>query len=203
MFIELKIEISRKNLTLIALAVIFFLPSCKDKRKEDIAKIVKEWTGKEILFPENIPCFVLGKETLPDCCDEIFHKEYKILLYVDSSGCDICKLDLFEWKQVIEEADTLFPNKVGFLLFFQPSNVEEMAVWILRNDFDHPVIMDTIGLINRLNRFPQVMQHQCYLLDKDNKVLGIGNPAKNIQIWELYKKLLSSEKKLIREFLLP
>ena len=178
------------------LIAIFSLSSCKDnKRKEDVRKVVSEWIGKEIKFPDNIPCYVLGKDTLPKYCNECFQKEYKIFAYIDSAGCNVCRLDLFEWDQVIKEADNLYPNKVGFLLFLQPNNIEETANFILYNRFDYPVFMDTTGSINRLNRFPQVMQHQCYLLDKDNKVLAIGNPAINIQIWELYKKIISKEKK--------
>ena len=188
-------DINQKQLLLLVLILTFSLSSCKeDRRREEVARIVNEWIGKEIKFPENMPCFVLGKDTLPEFCDESFHKEYKILLYVDSTGCNVCRLDLFEWQQVIEETDSLFPNKVGFLLFFQPQDIEEVSDWILYNRFDHPVFMDTNGLINRLNRFPQAMQYQCFLLDKDNKVLAIGNPALNIHIWELYKQIISDEK---------
>jgi hypothetical protein len=189
-------EIKLKLVFFLMFMVAFSFCSCKDNEKQkEIAGVVNEWIGKEIQFPESVPCFVLGKDTISECCDEIFFKEYKILSYIDSAGCNICKLDLFEWEQVIKEAGKLFPDKVGFLLFFQPNNVEETADWILRNRFNHPVFMDTIGSINRLNRFPQMMQHQCYLLGKDNKVLAVGNPASNIQVWELYKKIIANEKK--------
>ena len=57
--------------------------SCKkNERKEEIGKLVIEWTGKEIKFPENLPCYVSGLETSPESCDDSFHKEFKILLYV-------------------------------------------------------------------------------------------------------------------------
>ena len=184
---------NKKQLQLFIWIVVFSLCACKsNERKEDITKIVVEWLGKEIKFPDNVSCFVLGKDTLSELCEECFFNEYKILLYLDSAGCSVCKLDLFEWEKVIKEADSLFPNKVGFLLFLQPNNIEEMTNFLMYNTFDHPVHMDTLGLINRLNQFSQAMQHQCYLLDKDNKVLAIGNPAINLQIWELYKKIISS-----------
>jgi len=102
--------------------------SCKEnKRKSDAIKIVSEWTGKEITFPENVLCYISGKDTLLDFCYENFHKEYKILLYVDSVGCSSCRLQFAEWKQLIEEADRLFPKKVGFLLYFQPKNIKEIC----------------------------------------------------------------------------
>ena len=116
-------------------------------------------------------------------------------MYVDSAGCSSCRLNLFEWKQLIEESDTLFQGNLGFLLFFQPKNTDDMANLFIKDRFVHPVFMDTNGSINRLNRFPQAMQYQCYLLDKDNKVVSLGNPAINHQVWELYKSLVTGEKK--------
>jgi len=178
-----------KNLLFILSIVTIFVCSCKNnKPREDAAKIVNEWIGKEIKFPENVPCFILGRDTLSELCSEQFQKEYKILLYVDSAGCSDCRLRLFEWKFLIEEADSLFHGKVGFLLFFQPKNVKEMEFLFVRDKFDYPVFMDTKGAINSLNSFPQEMQYQCFLLDSNNKALMIGNPVVNPRIWELYKE---------------
>ena len=178
-----------KNLLFILSIVTIFVCSCKDnKKREDAAKIVNEWIGKEILFPESVPCFASGKDAIPELCSEQFQKEYKILLYVDSAGCSNCRLKLFEWKHLIEEADSLFQGKVGFLLYFQPKSVKEMDYLFALDRFDYPVFMDTKGIINSLNRFPKVMQYQCFLLDNNNKVLMIGNPTLNLRIWELYKE---------------
>ena len=107
-----------KLLLLLFLFAIIFLFSCKDHRtRKEIEKILKEWIGKEILFPENILCYVAGKDTLPELCNELFQKEYKILMYVDSVGCSDCRLRLSDWQYLIEEADrqsrisALFPTQ--------------------------------------------------------------------------------------------
>ena len=176
------------------LLAIFFVYSCKDnKQKEEATKIVNEWIGKEIRFPDNVPCYISGKDTLPNLCSENFRKEFKILLYVDSAGCSSCRLNLFEWKQLMEETDSLFQGKLGFLLYFQPKDEKEMGGLFVRDGFNNPVFMDTKGVINNLNRFPQVMQYQCFLLDSNNKVLMIGNPVSNMKIWELYKEQIEKE----------
>lgn len=169
--------------------------SCKDnKKRNEIAKIVTEWTGKEILFSENIPCYVSGKDTLSELCNAYFEKDFKILMYVDSAGCSSCRLKLFEWKQLIEEADSLFHGKVGFLLFFQPKSTREITYIFVRDRFNHPVFMDLKGTMNRLNNFPQATEYQCFLLDKDNTVVMIGNPTANPKIWDLYKEQITEEK---------
>ena len=93
----------------------------------------------------------------------------------------------------MEEADSLFQGKVGFLLFFQPKSVKEMGYLFIRDRFDYPLFMDTGGEINALNHFPQAQQYQCFLLDSNNKALMIGNPVLNQKIWELYEERISNK----------
>jgi hypothetical protein len=140
-----------------------------------------------------VQCFASGKEAATELCGELFNREFKILLYVDSTGCSSCRLKLFEWKQLIEGADSLFHGSVGFLLFFQPKDPKELGSLFVRDFFDHPVFLDATGKINSLNHFPQAQQYQCFLLDSENKVLMIGNPVLNYRIWELYKEQIAGK----------
>jgi hypothetical protein len=52
---------------------------------------------------------------------------------------------------------------------------------------------DVKDSLNQLNKLPVNPIFQCFLLDKDNKVLAIGNPANNFKVWELYKQIISGE----------
>jgi hypothetical protein len=47
--------------------------------------------------------------------------------------------------------------------------------------------------LDQLNHLPDEPAFQCFLLDKDNKVLAIGNPAYNPKVWELYKQIIAGE----------
>jgi hypothetical protein len=129
--------------------------ACKNKKIIEAEKIVDEWVGKTIKFPENLKCCVLGEDTISDICIDLYKKEYKILLYVDSAGCTTCRLRLSEWKQFIQEVDTLFHGQVGFILFFQPKNLLEMRFLFKQADFKYPVIIDTDKTIDRLNHLPK------------------------------------------------
>jgi hypothetical protein len=159
----------------------------------EIETIVKEWTGKQIQFPDDFQCNIWGKDTVSTLCAGLTDAEYKILLYVDSVGCSSCRLKLFQWQQLIEESDSLFEGKLSFLLFFQPKNEKEMIFLFQRDRFDYPVFIDRNKTINRLNHFPEKPEYQCFLLDKNNKVRMIGNPALNPKIWELYKQTISGQ----------
>jgi hypothetical protein len=180
-----------KNKIVVLLLALLIL-TCKEKNKIRIEaqQVVKEWTGKEIRFPDDFQCIMSVKDTLSSVCQSLMNAEYKILLYVDSTGCSNCRLRLVQWRNMIEEADSLFNDKLSFLFFFQPKNREEMMYLFVRDNFNYPAFIDENNKINRLNHFPEKMEYQCFLLDRNNKVLMIGNPSLNLKIWELYKQTI-------------
>ena len=90
-----------------------FLSCTGNKRRDNIAQVVKEWMGKEIRFPDGLTCTHMGKDT---ACIDLYSESYKILLYVDSAGCTSCRLNLFDWKSIIKESDTTFIRKPEFLV---------------------------------------------------------------------------------------
>lgn len=181
----------------VSFCTILFSACQQDKKQIEAEKVVKVWMGKEVLLPENIPCSVLGKDTKFEQYDGLFDAEYKVLLYVDSTGCSSCRLKLFEWKLLIEEADSLFLGKLNFLLYLQPKvdNASDLEFLMRRVHFKFPVFIDTNNHLDSLNSFPKEPAFQCFLLDKNNKVLLIGNPVLNPKIWDLFKKQISEEKK--------
>ncbi|GHT87646.1 hypothetical protein FACS189474_0960 [Bacteroidia bacterium] len=165
----------------------------KDNKKTEAERIVKEWMGKEIQFPDDYQCSILGNDTTSNFCKNLFQKEYKILLYVDSTGCSDCRLKLLQWKQLIEESDSIFQGKVSFLFFFQPKNKKEIAFLFKRDHFDYPAFIDMNNTIDQINRFPQAANYQCFLLNQENKVVAIGNPVLNPKIWDLYKQTITGK----------
>lgn len=168
--------------------------SCQENKRENHArKIVNEWIGKEIKFPEDIYCQLVEKEN--PCIDYMNNNTYKVIAYTDSSGCTSCRLKLSDWKQIMAEADSLFPGKLDFLFFFQPKTTEadmnELAFLLQRNHFNYPVFIDIENRIHQMNHFPPEMEYQCFLLDPNNKVMSVGNPTLNPNVWDLYKQQIT------------
>jgi hypothetical protein len=175
------------------LLFVIFIPlnfvSCRDKKVVEAERIVKEWIGKEILFPDIEPTVLITVvgDSLKRSDRPL--KEYKILFYADSAGCTSCKLRLSLWKTYIEELDA----KVDFLFYFQPKREKDLLMEFRREQFTCPVYIDSKNELNFLNKFPDNAQYQCFLLDKDNKVVSIGNPTGNTKIWELYKQTITGK----------
>jgi hypothetical protein len=181
-------------LKIMMLLLFFSAFACKKENKRGEAeKAVNEWLGREIKFPSDAQCCMLGKDTTSTLCNELLDREFKVLLYIDSTGCSDCRLRLQEWKQLITESDTLFNGKLGFLFFFQPKSTKEISYIFKTNDFSYPVFIDMNNSIDNLNLLSKSARYQCFLLNKDNRVILLGNPAQNPKIWELYKKIISRE----------
>ena len=170
---------------LIIIFILFSLFSCGNQKKEDIAALLKTWSGKEILFPTNPVFTVQDKDTI----DFSTLGKYKILTYVDSIGCISCKLQLGKWKTFMEEVDSLGMDSVRFLFFFSPEKRRDLLITLKSERFIYPICIDKENRLNELNHFPASdMNFHTFLLDKDNKVLAIGNPIHNPKVKELYLK---------------
>jgi hypothetical protein len=56
--------------------------SCHENKE---AKIISEWIGKEIFLPDKYICKCADKDTTLFTCLDLLKKEYKILVYIDST----------------------------------------------------------------------------------------------------------------------
>ena len=170
---------------------VWLLVSCSESREEAVYRLVKEWTGKEIKFPERSVFTVQGKDTVDFTYQEA---DYKVLVYVDSIGCTSCKLQLDRWKKVMKEMTEEAGQDIPFLFFFHPKDMKELRYLTRRDSFTYPVCFDEVDELNALNRFPSDMTFQTFLLDKENKVVAIGNPILNPKVKELYLKLITGSR---------
>lgn len=82
-------------------------------------------------------------------------------------------------------------GSVPFLFYFHPKDLKELKYLTRREGFVYPVCFDEKDDFNRLNRFPNEMMFQTFLLDKENKVVALGNPVLNPKVKELYLKLIA------------
>lgn len=170
--------------------ILFLLASCQESDKERIARLVNEWSGKEVKFPEHSVFTIQGKDTV---AMDYRNANFKVITYVDSIGCTSCKLQLHRWKELIAEMDSLTSGAIPFLFYFHPKDVKELRYLTRRDNFTYPVCFDEHDEFNSLNLFPSEMTFQTFLLDKENKVIGMGNPIHNPKVKELYLMKITGE----------
>ena len=94
--------------------LLFGITACKENREAHITRLVQEWSGKEIQFPEHPVFTIQGKDTIEAPTDTL---PYKIVVYVDSTGCMSCRLQLVRWKEMMATLDSLAAGKTSFLFY--------------------------------------------------------------------------------------
>ena len=77
---------------------ILLLSSCVNSYENYASKIIKKWSGKEIVFPNENIFTSYANDTVSY---KIPQANYKILVYVDSIGCISCKLKLNKQKNML------------------------------------------------------------------------------------------------------
>lgn len=168
--------------TMYIIVLLILFSSCQNKTKNHVIQLVREWEGKEIQFPPNSVFTIQGKDTIEYFGD---NSSYKIVTYIDSIGCTSCKLQLQNWKDFILKIASLNHDEVSFLFYFHPKDKSELCLIFRRDSFEYPICLDENDSFNKLNHFPMDMTFQTFLLDKENKVLAIGNPVHNPKVKEL------------------
>lgn len=177
----------KNSCKLLSIIFVMCLISCQTFQERETKFVVKEWIGKKIYFSASTNFSVYGNDTT---CLDILNSTYKILLYIDSTGCTSCRLKWLEWKYLINEFDTITNEKVGFIFVISPKKVNDVTEILKYNKFDYPVMIDSIGITNQINHFPLNPSYQCFLLNKDFEVQAIGNPIYNNSIKDLYRQLI-------------
>ncbi|WP_288854779.1 DUF1573 domain-containing protein [uncultured Bacteroides sp.] len=181
------IDSSRNMVRVVILFFVVCMCFFSCQRKGVVNEQVLYWQDREILFPQKNVFTLFGKDTV----DMLFDSPYKILSYLDSMGCVSCKAQFPAWKEFLVYLEQ---KKVPVLFFMGTRRLKEMQFILRRETFGYPVCIDEKDSLNKLNHFSSDLMFQTFLLDKDNKVLAIGNPIHNPKVKELYLKIIQGEK---------
>lgn len=168
---------------------LMIIPFISCGQSEKASHIIRKWIGKEIVYSNDIFFTLGGQDTIKRILPV---SPYTIISYVDSTGCVDCKLRLPKWNRFISELDSISQSTIPVLFFFH-SKREDIVPILKRNGFNRLVCIDENDSFNRLNHFSTLFEYQTLLLDKDHKVIAIGNPIHNPQIKELYLNIIQGK----------
>lgn len=172
--------------------IAILLLSCKEPEQNRIARLVNEWNGKTIQFPDSI-CLTsyAGDTVMTKYTRE--RSSYTILNYVDTIGCVSCRLQLPRWKTMMEELDSLYPTRVTCLMVIYPKGKRKLIKHLKNNQFNYFVYIDERDTLNRMNKFLNEEDFGTFLLDKNDKIVAIGNPVLKPRVRDLYFNIISGE----------
>ena len=165
------------------------ISACGNLHYKEIQETVTYWQKREILFPSDT-VFVSYSRKYGEKKMSLPKGEYSIFCYVDSTGCMSCKLQLDKWGEFINQIDSISSNRVPFIFVFQSALKSDLIHFLKKVGFEYPLFIDTKNSFDSLNGFPTDIQYQTFLLDRNNKVLSIGNPIYNPGVRELYMDII-------------
>jgi hypothetical protein len=101
---------------------------------------------------------------------------------------------MFEYKELVDYRKEIGHRFVPIFLFSPPKDkIDEVSKVIEFNEFDHPVFLDEHQAFPKANpHIPADNRFHTFLIDKNGKVVLVGDPVNNPQLWELYKTTIAT-----------
>ena len=167
-------------------AILLSCSACNEKKRteKELEVELRQFKEKAILFPDNLQAAIYGRQEDPDTT--LLHRAWKMVVYVDKSGCTGCKL-----RTLLPVYMFMLENKsdkdFGVVVILNTPDKEETAQMLTDLRFRHTVFFDADGAIERLNpQMPKKEEFHMFLLNGENKVVLIGNPTHNEKLNRLY-----------------
>ena len=170
------------------IAFFILLFSCQNNnekvRRIRAERMVDMWLDKQIEWTNNLQWKVMEKDTF---IQDISTKPCKVLIYVDSTGCNECRLQPLEWKIF---QDSLRANHVEAPLYFIFQTEDEIMLETIfvSHDLEALYARDHNNGFRQANQFSKEDNILVFLLDEDNKIELVGTPLFQPQLWKLYQK---------------
>ena len=177
------------NKCLLVLGMILLL-SCGQSRRGNVSALLKDWLGREVFFPKEAVFTIQATDTVAVDLNKF---AYKIVNYVDTTGCTTCRLQLSMWDDFWTEISSVTPDKTALLFFLCPKDLRELKYALKYDNFKHPVCVDLNDNFNQINKFPANSAFHTFLLNEKNQIVAMGNPINNLKVRSLYLKIIRGE----------
>lgn len=170
-----------KKVHYILLATMMLLSSCGKKK---FANEILQMQSRPIdMTPcEEAYCYEEGKEVKYNCKDST----YKLVIYIDSLSCSPCFVShMLDYMGTVVDFDSVGVNT---LFIFEPKGEQKESLVSSLKELAHPIrtIIVPNGKFSSANpHLPSSPMLHSFLLNGNNEVIVVGDPAKNAKIKEL------------------
>lgn len=182
-----------KNFSIVCL-FFFVLSSCSNHSNRQVAiDFVQNWMGKELKFPSDWTLQAYIGDSVIEY--DFSNNQHAIVTYIDSVGCMSCKMNLPGWIDFIECLDSISGHFVPCIFILNPRSGQktELVKFLKYVRFSYPVYIDEKDSFNLLNRFPAKKDFQTFLIDRNGKVLAVGNPVQIPTVKQLYLQIIQGK----------
>lgn len=165
-----------------------FLVSCNANK---ITSVLYDMQGRKVSF-ENLVPNLLGKD-IPNNNFCIEDKSARLIVFFDSTTCQSCRVNkLYEWDSIIS-IETKENAKFETMFIFSPTADQKglLKRSLATSKFSHVVWFDYSNSFLTNNTFiPKDSRFHVFLLDRNNKIVFVGNPLYGEKIAKLFNQVL-------------
>ena len=120
----------------------------------------------------------------------------KFIIYADSMSCTSCTLkEMYQWNSILEKAQSFStPLKTYFIFAPKKENIRNLYITMKNIMPSIPIFIDTAGIFSQQNpHIPANPMLHTFLLDKQNKVIFIGDPSKDKNLEDIFWKSIEKQ----------
>ncbi len=166
---------------------VLLLLSCGNKK---LQKQLEEFIQSEVVVPYDMRQLVEGRGLV---ATNNIAGSIQLVIWADSVACSSCRLNnIFEYDEIIHFREEAGEKYVPIFLF-SPSHakINDVTQTLDKIRFDYPIVIDERQAFPAANpHIPADSRFHTFLLDRNGKVILVGDPVNNPQLWELYKSTI-------------
>lgn len=169
-------------------ALLVSFSACSSPVKESReTKIVRELTGKELVFTDNL--FTDAPKDAQSSRYVFLQKISKIVTIVNFD-CGPCRESITKWKEYLDGKD------IPFVLIVRGGDKEFYnEIRSKKSSSFRYIYYDCNNSFELTNKIPQDIRFRTFLINGENKIRIIGNPLFNNAIAKLYAEEIQSANK--------
>ena len=145
----------------------------------------------EICIPADLEVYCEGRSV--DTLTDGHIGAIKQIIYYDSTGCSSCQINRLAMTESLFMQDST--GRFTPILLFAPGKDQygNVVKSLKEQAFPFPVFIDrTNEFIRRNDPILADTRFQSFLLDRNNRIVLIGNPLNGDAMWELFKSTLEN-----------
>lgn len=172
----------------VLIIIAFLMGSCYNIQ---LKNQMQDILGAEVNLPHNLE-YVNGNDSLTVDLNKL--KPIKLIQYYDPTECVLCKAtSLNDWLNI--HGLTQENLNFGLYIIFAPSPIQydEIKKILRFQDKKYSIYLDRDNLYFKKNE--SLLNNKIFhtlLLDKNNRVVLVGNPLANDKMWSLFKSTLDN-----------
>ena len=175
-----------RQISVIFIVIALLCSACagNNEYKKKLEEEFLPFKAKTITLPENMLVENCVEQGIADTT--LLCRPLKMVVYVNQEGCQDCNLrTLLPVYMFMLENQHL--ENFGVIIILNTFDMEAAAFTLSDMRFNRTVFFDLDGSFERLNpHLPAGEQFHTFLLNKENKVVLVGNPVHNEKLKSLY-----------------